>query len=178
MTTGVLFGLLTLAHLWRVRPVSPMRQSLEATRPDDAFGVVTDNEAAFEAIRQVHEAWLDAELRGDIESILRLCTPDVRWLAPGRPVLEGREAGRQLLEGVQVELLDIRAGDLRIEHSGELAFKTSRYESRYRAGGQEEVACGTHLWILRREGVAWRVALVTWQVELMRVPLGGADASG
>jgi hypothetical protein len=30
---------------------------------------------------------------------------------------------------------------------------------------QEGVARGTHLWILRREGPAWRVALVTWQAE-------------
>ena len=128
--------------------------------------VMTDNEAAFEAIRQVHDAWLAAELRGDVEQVLRLCTPDVRWLVPGRPVLEGREAGRQLLQAAKEEMLDIRAGDLRIEHSGELAFKTSRYETRYRAGGHDGVARGTHLWILRREGVAWRVALVTWQVQV------------
>jgi len=64
-----------------------------------------------------------------------------------------------------MELPDIRAGDLRVEHSGELAFKTSRYETRYGTGGREEVARGTHLWILRREGVAWRVALVTWQAD-------------
>jgi uncharacterized protein (TIGR02246 family) len=126
---------------------------------------VTDNEAAIAAIRQVHDAWLAAELCGDVEAVLRLCTPDVRWLVPGRPVVEGREAARQLLQAAAVELLDIRAGDLRIEHSGELASKTSRYETRYRTGGQDGVARGTHLWVLRREGVAWRVALVTWQVE-------------
>jgi uncharacterized protein (TIGR02246 family) len=128
-------------------------------------GVETDNEAAFEAIRQVHDAWIAAELRGDVEGVLCLCTPDVRWLVAGRPALEGREAARQLLQTAQVELLDLRAGDVRVEHSGELAFKTSRYETRYRTGGRERVACGTHLWILRREGGAWRVALVTWQAE-------------
>ena len=127
---------------------------------------MTDNEAAFAAIRQVHDTWLAAELRGDVEGILCLCTPNVRWLVPGRALLEGREAGRQLLQASNQELLDIRAGDLRIEHSGELAFKTSRYETRYRASGQDRVARGTHLWMLRREGVAWRVALVTWQVEV------------
>jgi uncharacterized protein (TIGR02246 family) len=128
-------------------------------------GVVTDNEAAFQAIRQVHEAWLAAELRGDVESILRLCTPDVRWLVPGRPVLKGREAGRQLLRAAGAELIDIRADDVRVEHSGELAFKTCRYKTRYRVGEQEGVARGTHLWILRREELTWRVALVTWQAE-------------
>lgn len=126
---------------------------------------MTDNEAAIAAIRQVHNAWLAAELRGDVEEVLRLCTPDVRWLVPGRPVLEGHEAARQLLQEAPVELLDIRAVDLRIELSGELASKTSRYETRYRGRGQDGVARGTHLWILRREELKWRVALVTWQVE-------------
>jgi uncharacterized protein (TIGR02246 family) len=128
-------------------------------------GGVTDNEATIAVIRQVHDAWLAAELRGDVEEVLRLCTSDVRWLVPGRPMVEGREAVRQLLQATHVELLDIRAVDVRVEHSGELASKTSRYETRYRAGRQDRVARGTHLWILRREGVAWRVALVTWQVE-------------
>jgi ketosteroid isomerase-like protein len=126
--------------------------------------VLTDNQTALEAIRQIHEAWLAAELRGDVESILRLCTHDVRWLIPGHPVLEGHESGRQLLRA-QVELLGLRADDVRIEQSGELACKTSRYETRYRTGGRERVARGTHLWILRREGMGWRVALVTWQAE-------------
>lgn len=127
--------------------------------------VVTHNDAAFEAIRQVQDAWIAAELRGDIEGVLCLCTDDVRWLVPGRIALEGREAARDLLQATHVDLLDIRASDLCVEHSGELAFKTSRYEARYRTGGQERVGRGTHLWILRREGAKWRVALVTWQAE-------------
>lgn len=128
---------------------------------------MTENEFSFEAIREVHDAWLAAELRGDTEGVLRLCTDDVRWLAPGRPVLQGREAGRELLQTGCVELLSISVGDLRIERSGTLAFKTARYETQYRApGGPEEVSRGTHLWILRREDVGWRVALVTWQAEV------------
>jgi uncharacterized protein (TIGR02246 family) len=127
--------------------------------------VPTQNPAAVDEIRQVHNAWLGAELRGDVEAILDLCTPDVRWLVPGRPVLEGHEAGRQLLQAPQVELLALRAGDVWVEQSGDLACKTSRYETRYRTGEQERIARGTHLWILRRESGDWRVALVTWQAE-------------
>jgi ketosteroid isomerase-like protein len=128
-------------------------------------GVATASKAALDAIREVHEAWLAAELRGDVEGILRLCSPDVLWLAPGRSVLQGYEAGRQLLQSDRVEVFDIRASDLRVEQSGELAVKTSRYETRYRTRGQEGIGRGTHLWVLRREGAAWRVSLVTWQVE-------------
>ena len=129
------------------------------------MGVPTHSQADLDEIREVHDAWLAAELRGDIDGILRLCTPDVRWLVPGRPVLEGREAGRELLQAPQVELLGLWTGDVRVEQSGELACKTSRFETRYGAGEQEKIARGTHLWILRREGAGWRVALVTWQPE-------------
>lgn len=128
---------------------------------------VTADEVAFVAVRQLHEAWLAAELSGDIEGVLALCTSDVRWLAPGSGVLVGLEAGRRLLTDTQVELQNIVASDLHVEISAELAYKTSRYETRYRLPGEGKlhVARGTHLWILRRERAEWRVALVTWQAE-------------
>lgn len=125
--------------------------------------------AVLDEIRQVHDAWLAAELRGDVETILDPCTADVRWLVPGRPILEGREAGRQLLEAPQLELLGLRASDICVEQSGDLACKTSRYETRYHTGKQEKIGRGTHLWILRREGPGWRVALVTWQAVLSQL---------
>ena len=128
-------------------------------------GIATAGAAAFDAIKAVHEAWLAAELRGDVESILRLCTPDIVWLPPGRPGLEGHEAGRQLLQSGSAEVLDIRTSEIRVQQSGDLAVKTSRYETRYRTPGQDGIGRGTHLWVLRRAGLAWRVALVTWQVE-------------
>ena len=82
-------------------------------------------------------------------------------------MLVGREAGRRLLTDAQVEFENIQASDLQIQISEDLACKTSRYETRYRlpAQGELHVTRGTHLWILRREGADWRVALVTWQVE-------------
>jgi ketosteroid isomerase-like protein len=128
---------------------------------------VTDNEVALEAVRRLHETWLAAELSGDIEGVLALCTSDIRWLVPDTGMLVGREAGRRLLREARVELENIVASDLQIEISGDLAYKTSRYETRYRqpAQGELHVARGTHLWILRREGADWRVAMVTWQVE-------------
>lgn len=88
---------------------------------------MTADEAAPVAVRQLHEAWLVAEQRGDIEGILALCTSDVRWLAPGSGMLVGLEAGRRLLTDTQVELQNIVASDLHVEISGDLAYKTSRY---------------------------------------------------
>ncbi len=125
------------------------------------------SEAAVAAVRAVHEAWLAAELRGDPEALLDLCTSDVQWLVPGGGLTVGREAGRRHLAGGPGRLEAITTTVLQIETSGDLAYKTSSYEARYRLPGRGEVqvASGTHLWILRREGEVWRVALVTWQAE-------------
>jgi ketosteroid isomerase-like protein len=150
----------------RSSPPQLMRGPLGSEKdPRSCLGVPTDNPAALNEIRHVHDAWIAAELRGDMETVLHLCTPDVRWLVPGRPIMEGREAGRQLLQAPQIELLALRTTDIWVEQSGDLACKTSRYETRYRTGKEEKIGRGTHLWILRRHGAVWRVALVTWQAE-------------
>jgi uncharacterized protein (TIGR02246 family) len=71
----------------------------------------TQLDVACEAVRQVHEAWLAAELSGDIEGVLTLCTPDVRWLPPDSEMVVGREAGRRLLTNTLVELKTIVADE-------------------------------------------------------------------
>ena len=120
-----------------------------------------------EAILEVHEKWIAAELRGDPEGVLALCTDDVRWLAPDSQVVEGKEAARRLLADASagVESIDIR--ELRVEGTETLAYKTCRYETRFRAESRRgrRLARGTHLWILRRVGRRWKVALVTWHSE-------------
>ena len=118
---------------------------------------MTSDDIAHEAVRQVHEAWLAAELSGDIEGLLTLCTSDVRWLAPDSEMVVGRDAGRRILTNTQLELENIVASDVHVEISRDLAFKTSRYETRYRLGAHKRlhVARGTHVWVLRREAVPW-----------------------
>jgi ketosteroid isomerase-like protein len=90
---------------------------------------VTADELALEAVRRLQEAWLAAELRGDIEAVLALCTSDVRWLPPDSGMLLGRDAGRRVLIDTQAELDSIVATDLRVEIRGGLGYKTSRYET-------------------------------------------------
>jgi ketosteroid isomerase-like protein len=125
----------------------------------------TEEMAAVKHIQSVHDAWIAAELAGDIEGVLRLCTVDVRWLTPGSGEVVGRAAGRRLLNAGSAELEHIRTTDIRIEVSGGLAYKTSRFETGYRqpTSAQTHLTNGVHLWILRLVNGVWRVALVTWQ---------------
>lgn len=120
-----------------------------------------------DAIRNVHEAWIAAEVRGDYQTVLALCTDDVRWLAPDSSIVEGKDAGRRLLQDASVHLEKIETTDIRVEGTETLAYKTCRYETRFRdqSDSEQRLARGTHLWILRRVQGQWKVALVTWQSE-------------
>ena len=126
-----------------------------------------NGEIGEQAVRKVHEAWLAAELAGDSSAVLVLCTDDVRWMQPGSAPLQGKEAGRALLSSVGVQVVGIEAWDVRCEVSDTLAVKTARFRTQVRRKGESApaVVTGTYLWVLRREGQQWRVALVTWQLD-------------
>ena len=71
------------------------------------------------AIRTIHSAWLDAELRGDSSALLKLCTPMPVWLPPNEPPLCGKAAILLWLED-QSETT-VRRSRLPIFRSSELA---------------------------------------------------------
>ena len=122
-------------------------------------------EKDIEAIQQIHRRWIQAELSGNALEVLRFCTDDVRWMVPGSEVLVGKEAVSLLVHTGQ-EIVDIQTADVEICGSGDVAYKTSKYTTRFVAEGtnSEQVARGAHLWILhKQDNEEWRVALVTWQ---------------
>jgi uncharacterized protein (TIGR02246 family) len=60
----------------------------------------TIEEADERAIRALIDTWLRATREGDVETVLDLMTPDVVFLVPGQPAMQGREAFEQGLRGV------------------------------------------------------------------------------
>ena len=120
-----------------------------------------------QAVRKVHEAWLAAELAGDLSAVLALCTNNVCWMQPGSAPSHGKQAGRRLLSSVGVHVVSIETWDVRYEVSDTLAVKTARFRTQVTRDGESAptVVTGTHLWVLRHEGERWRVALVTWQLD-------------
>jgi uncharacterized protein (TIGR02246 family) len=118
-----------------------------------------------QAIKDVHNRWIEAELAGDSLALLQLCTDDVVWIPPDSPVLEGRESITRWLKGAKAEIKNIQITDLRIGGSGTMAYKRGNYTTIYKGSGSKEVmeARGTHLWILQKMGNGeWLVAIVTW----------------
>ena len=70
------------------------------------------------AIRTIHSAWLDAELRGDSSALLQFCTPMPVWLPPNEPPLCGKAAILLWLEDQsettvrRIEIADFRSSEL------------------------------------------------------------------
>lgn len=117
------------------------------------------------SVRRLHDAWVEAERRGDAESVLSLCTEDVEWMPPGGPSIFGHDAGRDLLVTPGIRLLDIQVTDFVLDGADGRAIKTCRYETVFEvtATRTRGVARGTHTWRLEQGIHGWRVASVSWQ---------------
>lgn len=117
------------------------------------------------SIRDLHDAWVAAEQRGDAEAVLSLCTEDVEWMPPGGPSIFGRDAGRDLLLTPAVRLLSIQITGFVLDGAEGRAIKACRYETVFELTETRirGVARGTHTWRLEQGAHGWRVASVSWQ---------------
>ncbi|MGG6242069.1 YybH family protein [Nodosilinea sp. AN01ver1] len=118
-----------------------------------------------DAIGHIHRRWIELELAGNGLEVLQFCTDDVRWLVPNAEMIVGKDAACSLLES-DVQIVELTTEQVEITGHGRLAYKTSRYTTRFVSPESGEIlaASGTHLWILHKQPDAqWKVALVTWQ---------------
>jgi ketosteroid isomerase-like protein len=116
-------------------------------------------------IKNLHEIWIAKELEGNGSDAVDLCTEDAQWLPPDAPPIVGKKEIRNYLTTERVNLLTVEAIDVSVQGSGSVAYLISNYTTRYLTEGHSEIAHeakGTHLWVLRKEGDRWRVAVVTW----------------
>ncbi|MCA1558882.1 MAG: hypothetical protein LC753_07405 [Acidobacteria bacterium] len=104
------------------------------------------------SIRRLHDAWIEAERRGDVE-----------WVPPGGPSICGRDAGRDLLVTPAIRLLSIRITNFVLTGGGGRAIKACRYETvfelteRASADWRAALTPGSS-----SEGSMDRVASVSW----------------
>ena len=120
------------------------------------------------AIEALHQAWLDAELRGDSSALLDLCSESPVWVPPDGPPLCGRTAILRWLENQpHAAGLEIDIENLEIYGSGSFAWKVAAFRTTVRgpADAGRQIVAGTHAWLLRRDAQdTWRVSVVTWTI--------------
>ena len=117
---------------------------------------------------RVHQEWIDAELRGDVELLLNLCTDDIQFLVPGAELVAGKAAVRAFVERNESQVLSIDTADVHFEVGKNLAFKTCRFTTRLalpERGVSEAKVSGIHAWLLRQVKGTWLVSYVTWQYD-------------
>lgn len=131
------------------------------------------------AIQDVHDRWINAELHGNHDQVIELCTDDVNWIPPNAPPLNGKHAISAYLDNNRVILQDIQLQNIEIHGNDSVAYLMSSYHTSFSVpddahelpSGSDvkqpssplQQVNGTHLWILRKtkDGL-WRVAVVTW----------------
>ena len=116
------------------------------------------------AIIELHDRWLEEELAGNEAQIISFCTDSVRWMPPGVPPLEGKEAIAQYLENNRVDLQGVTFTRTTVEGNDSVAYLMSDFSARYftQASSEIQESTGMHLWILHKEAEVWRVAVVAW----------------
>ena len=119
------------------------------------------------SIRHLHDAWVKAEVRSDLDAVLSLCSEGVRWIPPDDLPSVGLEAGRIHLQTPGVRLLSIETTNLVVEGTESHATKACRFETvfEFTETGVRGVKRGTHVWTLEKQGERWRVSSVLWRMD-------------
>lgn len=115
-----------------------------------------------EAIRTLITTWLAATRDGDIDAVLALMTPDVVFLIPGQPTMNGRAAFEQSLRGVLASHhIDANSEIDEVVVSGDMAYTRTRLQLTVtpKDGGAPTSRTSQTLSILRKgsDGV-WQLA--------------------
>ena len=113
-----------------------------------------------DAIAELHNRWLAAELRGDHAGLAAMCCEDAVVAPPDAPPIIGRAAIEDFLAQSQSPIAEIRIEDLGIDLAPQLAVKRARFATRL--VGDDQVYRGTHFWVLRPR---WLISYLTWALE-------------
>ena len=80
-----------------------------------------------QAIRHLIERWISATREGDVEAVLELMSPDVVFLMPGQPPMQGRDAFAKSLRMVLAENVIVSHSEIdEIAVSGDMAYCRTR----------------------------------------------------
>lgn len=112
------------------------------------------------AIEQVARAYAAGFASGQADEVLAVVTEDFVALSPGKPALTGEVLRAEIANDLaQLEAEEIRFELLEIEVLGDRAWVRGESTAVILADGQRLGLDGSFLWILRREGNEWRIAV-------------------
>jgi len=116
------------------------------------------------AIRALEADWIVAELGSDRAALERLLTHDCALCPPDGPKAEGRQAFLDA-QAAPEKILDIAIADSHIDGGPSHAWKTARFQTRLSMQGGELTVSGRHMWLMRKQDGAWRIAALSWSFD-------------
>lgn len=130
-----------------------------ACRPAPELGELSSEDLA--GIRDLREAFVHAELRGDRTAQAALFTEDAVLMEPGAPLREGRTVIEEGLREFDVTLEDFGMSSIEVEGGAGFAYDRGTYSLRWRTfgTGDMEEESGDYLMVVRKtSGGTWRIA--------------------
>ena len=123
-------------------------------------------EDARRQIEQIHSSWIEFELTGANQYLMRLCADDIElWPPDEHPVCGHAEVAARFAVATK-RIHSIEISGRRIRGSNEIAYLTASYKTTFSSAEQSvpQQAIGSHLWILHKRDGNWLVTLVSWSV--------------
>jgi len=117
-------------------------------------------------IEQIHSSWIEFEIAGANDNLMRLCADDIEFFPPdGQPVCGRANVSAQFAHGTRRDQ-SIEISACRIRGSNEIAYLTAHYKTTFSSAEQSapKQLLGSHLWILQKRDGVWLVTLVSWSV--------------
>ncbi len=127
----------------------------------------------------LHTAWIECELRGKVDELLKFCADDIEFWPPNAQPVRGKRAVTAYLSAPASKPVRIEISDRQIHGSATLAYLTASFRTTPAAPvdpGAEVI--GHHLWILRKAAADWRIVLVSWSIAETRPASATAPISG
>jgi ketosteroid isomerase-like protein len=121
---------------------------------------------AVREIEQIHSSWIEFEVAGQAQSLIAFCADDIELWPPDALPLIGRSAVSAEMAQATTKTHCVEITDRRIRGSNEIAYLTASYKTTFSSADEPtpRQACGSHLWILRKQAGTWVISLVSWSV--------------
>jgi len=131
--------------------------------------IETGSPADLAALAILRDVMLDADVRADAAAFVATLDEDVVIMAPGMPVLTGREQCAAFVSQVLAEYPQRRIEETiaEVHVSGDLAFDRASFITEVHDPelGRLVRECGTALRVYRRTPGGWKMARVMWHAD-------------
>ena len=117
-----------------------------------------------DAVAALQARWIEAEISEDRGALRALMSDDIAiWPDDAAPV-RGIDAVLAATQG-PFPIRSVEISDVGMQGGPVHAWKTARFTTQFDNDGETVTIHGRHLWLLRRESGAWKLAGLSWEIE-------------